>query len=65
MVTHLKLCNWMPRISLAEDDDVVRDMPQAVRERDGFGVVAVGECKRSAVSQPVKRGTGSPHCACN
>ncbi len=31
----------MPRILLAEDGDVVRDMRQAVRERDGFEVVAV------------------------
>ncbi|MFZ0136434.1 MAG: response regulator [Candidatus Sulfotelmatobacter sp.] len=31
----------MPRILLAEDDDAVRDMLQAVLERDGFEVVAV------------------------
>src|SRR5258708_17777114 len=31
----------MPRVLLAEDDDAVRDMLQAVVERDGFEVVAV------------------------
>ena len=31
----------MPRSLLAEDDDAVRNMLQAVLERDGFEVVAV------------------------
>ena len=39
----------MPRILLAEDDDVVRDMRQAVRERDGFEVVAVANVTRRAL----------------
>jgi CheY-like chemotaxis protein len=57
----------MPRILLAKDDNVVRDMRQAVLERDGFEGVAVANVTRSAqpYSQPVKRGTGSPHCARN
>jgi len=42
----------MPRISMAEDDDVVRDMPQAVRERDGFGVVPYRN-PSSAVRDPL------------
>jgi len=37
----------MPRILLAEDDDAVRDMLQAVLERDGFEVVAVGNVREA------------------
>jgi PleD family two-component response regulator len=37
----------MPRILLAEDDDVVRDMLQAVLERDGFEVVAVANVREA------------------
>ena len=38
----------MPRSLLAEDGDVVRDMRQAVRERDGFEVVAAANVTRCA-----------------
>jgi CheY-like chemotaxis protein len=38
----------MPRILLAKDDNVVRDMRQAVLERDGFEGVAVANVTRSA-----------------
>src|SRR6266700_3652598 len=37
----------MPRILLAEDDDAVRDMLQAVLERDGFEVVAVANVREA------------------
>jgi CheY-like chemotaxis protein len=37
----------MPRILRAEDDDVVRDMLQAVLERDGFEVVAVANIREA------------------
>src|SRR3981081_763469 len=40
----------MPRILLAEDDDAVRDMLQAVLERDGFEVIAVAN-GREALSR--------------
>ena len=42
----------MPRILLAEDDDAVRAMLQAVLERDGFEVVAVANV-REALSRIV------------
>jgi len=37
----------MPRILLAEDDDAVRSMLQAVLERDGFEVVAVANVREA------------------
>src|SRR6202048_2914799 len=37
----------MPRVLLAEDDDAVRDMLQAVLERDGFEVVAVANVREA------------------
>src|SRR4030088_2704987 len=37
----------MPRILLAEDDGAVRSMLQAVLERDGFEVVAVGNVREA------------------
>jgi CheY-like chemotaxis protein len=37
----------MPRILRAEDDDVGRDMLQAVLERDGFEVVAVANVREA------------------
>jgi CheY-like chemotaxis protein len=52
----------MPRILLAEEDDVVRDMQQAVLERDGFEAVAAANAGE-ALSRTAKRVTGSPHCA--
>ena len=37
----------MPRVLLAEDDGAVRDMLQAVLERDGFEVVAVANVREA------------------
>jgi CheY-like chemotaxis protein len=46
----------MPRILLAKDDNVVRDMRQAVLERDGFEGVAVANVTRSAHRNPSNAG---------
>ena len=42
----------MYRVLLADDDDAVRDMLQAVLERDGFEVVAVANVREHAPQMP-------------